>query len=173
MNDVVTKPIDPDHLYATLLKWFHVSVAHDVAVTHTLLPVTHSPLTPSLQGGDFEAMALWDASTLFCTVGDDLAVHQRLLNKFSVVACPQVDTIMKAIDAALWDIAADVSHKLKSAARTVGAVRLGAYCEAIEKAGKSADTTQCKSLASAMHTTFVQTNSAISQSLVDATSVCV
>ena len=165
MNDVVTKPIDPDHLYATLLKWFHVSVSHDIDVTHAMLPVTHSPLPTSLQEVDFEAMALWDASTLFRTVGDDLAVHKRLLNKFLVGASTQVDTIMKAIDVALWDSAADVSHKLKSAARTVGAVRLGAYCEAIEKAGKSANTTQCRSLADAMQNTFVQTNSAINKSL--------
>ena len=165
MNDVVTKPIDPDHLYATLLKWLHVSVAHDVSVVHTMLPATHSRLPTQFQGVDCEGMTLWDASTLSRTVKNDLAVQKRLLNKFLVGACTQVDTIVQAIDAALWDRAADVSHKLKSAARTVGAVRLGAYCEAIEKAAQSADTTQCQSLADEMQNTFVQTKSAISHSL--------
>jgi PAS domain S-box-containing protein len=165
MNDVVTKPIDPDHLYATLLKWLHVSVDHDIAVAHAMLPVTHSPLPTPLLRVDFEAMALWDASTLSRTVGDNLVVQKRLLDKFLIGARTQVATIVQAVDAALWDSAADVSHKMKSAARTVGAVRLGAYCEAIEKAGKSADTSQCKSLADAMQNTFVQTNSAISKSL--------
>ncbi len=165
MNDVITKPIDPEHLYATLLKWLRAPLADPAVVTHLTPSVAPRTLPTYAAAIDFESLSVWDANMLHLTVGDDPATHRRLLNKFLVSARTQVAAIMQAADGAIWDSAADISHKLKSAARTVGAMRLGAYCEALEKSGKAADTSPCKSLADALQKTFVQTNSAISQLL--------
>jgi two-component system sensor histidine kinase/response regulator len=42
--------------------------------------------------------------------------------------------------------AAEIAHKLKSSARSVGALRLGDLCEQIESAGFSADVAACSCL---------------------------
>jgi HPt (histidine-containing phosphotransfer) domain-containing protein len=40
--------------------------------------------------------------------------------------------------------AADHAHKLKSSARTAGAMRLGEWCRALEEAGRDGNESACK-----------------------------
>ena len=40
----------------------------------------------------------------------------------------------------------DLAHSLKSSARTVGALRLGEYCQVLENAGKVGNIAECSAI---------------------------
>ena len=70
-----------------------------------------------------------------------------------------------AVEACDFSAAADVAHALKSAARTVGALYLGALCEEIETAGVSADGPACRLLHQGMAQALAQAQHSIQQYL--------
>ena len=80
-------------------------------------------------------LTVWDANTLNQIVGPNPVMQNRLLDNFLMNARSYVATIRVA--AAVSDVATltDMSHKLKSAARTVGALSLGDWCQQMESAG--------------------------------------
>jgi HPt (histidine-containing phosphotransfer) domain-containing protein len=45
-----------------------------------------------------------------------------------------------------WLAVSATAHKIKSSARTIGALRLGAVCEALEREGKRGNAPQCRTL---------------------------
>ena len=76
-------------------------------------------------------------------VGDNPAMHRRLLDIFLSSSEKQVAEINAAVAADNAVTVAEVTHKLKSAARTVGALQLGELCQELETAaltGKMQDT---------------------------------
>lgn len=94
--------------------------------------------------------AVWNSHALTELVGDNPALQKRLLDKFVNNAQSQVDEMLQA--AASGDVVAvaHTAHTLKSAARSVGAMALGALCQAIENAGLAQSTLECQSLASGL-----------------------
>ena len=82
---------------------------------------------------------VWDATTLTRMVGDNPAMHRRLLDKFLLGSEEQHVAIVGAIAAGDLASAASVAHKMKSAARTIGAMRLGRLCQDLEIAGRTGD----------------------------------
>lgn len=83
--------------------------------------------------------AVWDATTLTRMVGDHPAMHRRLLDKFLLGSEEQLAAITAAVAAGDLASAATVAHKMKSAARTIGAMRLGRLCQDLEIAGRAGD----------------------------------
>ena len=161
MTDVVTKPIEPRNLYATLLKWQRASGAATAPCMDCDEPGNRALTDPSFairseQARVVDALAVWDASQLVRAVGADPVKHRRLLDKFLLGARSQVAALMLAAENGLCTEIADAGHKLKSSARTVGAMRLGGYCEAIEDAGRAGDAVACKQLAQKLEREFVQ-----------------
>ncbi len=124
MDDYLAKPLRMAELAPMLSKW----------------------LPPS----QTSALALWDVATLGDLVGDSPALQARLASKFLLNAQTQVAAILVSAQAGDWSAAADLGHALKSAARMVGALQLGALCEAIETAGSSADASGCNKLVSGL-----------------------
>jgi HPt (histidine-containing phosphotransfer) domain-containing protein len=55
-----------------------------------------------------------------------------------------------------------LAHKLKSSSRSVGAMRLGGLCEALEHAGRSGDDTRCNALTEAVQSAFAEVDALIS-----------
>jgi ABC-type nitrate/sulfonate/bicarbonate transport system substrate-binding protein/HPt (histidine-containing phosphotransfer) domain-containing protein len=106
-------------------------------------------------------LAVWDATTLTRLVGDNRAMHTRLLDKFLINGQEQVTAISVAAEADDIGIAADVAHKLKSAARAVGALRLGELCEKMETAARSCDSAACSALVEPLSEAFGATAEAI------------
>jgi HPt (histidine-containing phosphotransfer) domain-containing protein len=97
---------------------------------------------------------IWNPATLTELVGDNPDMHKRLLAKFLLNAEKQVAEITTA--AANRDSAAlaGVAHTLKSAARSVGALRLGELCQSLETAARAGDAQQCSALAARMDVAF-------------------
>jgi PAS domain S-box-containing protein len=151
MSDVLTKPVDPQKMYVTLLKWLEPAARGDLAAeaaNSAAIPNANTDAT-----GEFltQGYARWDTAVFAKMLGDDVAMQRRLLANFLPNAHNQCHAISRAVDARLWLDAANVSHRLKSAARTVGAMRLGALCEALERAGRQDDGANCQLLCRRMN----------------------
>jgi CheY-like chemotaxis protein/HPt (histidine-containing phosphotransfer) domain-containing protein len=146
MSDVLTKPVDPQKMCATLLKWLGAAAAVDAAAKPATSQVVQSASTDARGEILLQGYARWDTAVFAKMLGDDIAMQRRLLANFLPNAHNQCHAITRAVEARLWVDAANVSHRLKSAARTVGAMRLGALCEALERAGRQDDGANCQIL---------------------------
>jgi CheY-like chemotaxis protein len=132
MNDVIKKPVDPDLMFITLAKWLG-GPSHSMMEPDALVPdATHAaPLKNKLHG---DALPLWDPLALQRIVGDNSATQSRLLTKYLATAETTIQEILQALRESEWVQAAALGHKLKSSSRSVGAMQLGALCEALERA---------------------------------------
>ena len=144
MDDFLSKPLRLQELRPMLAKW---------------LPLPpDGPDANETQGPTAARIALlpsWDASMLSQLVGDNPAMHRRLLGKFMRNATRQVAAIGAAAMAGDTASVAGVAHTLKSAARTVGAMALGELSQAMETAGHAGDRPACRALAADLDRTFL------------------
>lgn len=111
MNDLISKPINPDKLLGTLAHWLNlekpdkqaapVEIAQDNVVSH-----------------DF------DLRYLLGMVGNDHALALQLLFSFVNDFADVPGEIDAAILAEQWKLAKELVHKIKGAAGTVGAMEL-------------------------------------------------
>lgn len=81
-------------------------------------------------------------------------MRHRLLEKFLRNSHEQVFAIRTAMTAGETDVVVNVSHNLKSSARTVGAMRLGELCHKLEAAGRAGDTQACVTLVECLNEVF-------------------
>ena len=110
-------------------------------------PVRLKELGPMLAKWMPPELAVWDATTLPELVGDNPAMHQRLLDKFLIHAQAQVAAIGAATDTHELNTVEGVAHTLKSAARSAGALHLGELCQALETAGQAGEAASCRAVA--------------------------
>ncbi|MES2878525.1 MAG: PAS domain S-box protein [Pseudomonadota bacterium] len=135
MDDYLSKPLRLKELGPMLAKWLPLADETPDEAADTAFPV-------------------WDATMLGQLVGDNPAMHRRLLEKFLINANEQVAAIGLAIAAGECSDVADVAHTLKSAARSVGAMALGELCQALETAGRAHDGPTCTALAEGLKLAF-------------------
>ena len=81
-----------------------------------------------------------DVNVLKALVGDDGATIREFLHDFRLSAAKIAAELRAACAAGETATAGAHAHKLKSSARSVGALALGELCAAMEKAGKGGDT---------------------------------
>ena len=143
MDDYLSKPLRLNELGPMLAKWMP-----QCAPTQPTLDdhATAAPANEEAQGLQFMHHPVWNPDTLTDLVGDNPAMHKRLLDKFLLNANDQLDAMGAAAVTGEAQVAAGVAHTLKSAARSVGALRLGAVCQAIETAGQAGDAQALRSL---------------------------
>ncbi|MBI5109042.1 MAG: PAS domain S-box protein [Rhodocyclales bacterium] len=119
MDDYLSKPVQLEKLGAVLDRW--LAAAGPVAVSSAPTP------------------AVLDVGVLGALVGDDPAVIHELLLEFRASATSIAAELSAACADGHAEAAGRAAHKLKSAARATGALRLGDICAAIEQAGRSGD----------------------------------
>ncbi|MGA2190682.1 MAG: ATP-binding protein [Steroidobacteraceae bacterium] len=119
MDDYLSKPAPLAALAAVLEKW---------------LPAAHPAMT--LQN---LSSAPVQVSVLEALVGTDPQLIQDFLQAFAVSAGRSATELAEACGKQRSKDAAEIAHKLKSSARSVGALRLGELCAAIEAAGTAGD----------------------------------
>jgi len=79
-------------------------------------------------------------------VGNNQATQSRLLDKYLLTANETIVALRSAAAADQWPQAGELAHKLKSSSRSVGAMRLGALCEALEREGRAGSPGSCQAL---------------------------
>jgi len=136
MDDFISKPFEPEHLYAMLAKWMQGHPKKGAAVNGAAppplppdVPITGTPitLTPS---GDPQVI---DLSVLARSVGNDPAKLRKFAIKFLESAQKGVAEIEAALERKDMAALSASGHRLKSSSRTVGALGFADLCHALEQ----------------------------------------
>ncbi len=128
MDDYLSKPVQLLSLKAMLQKW--------------MPDTTVEPrCTVDGKGGLLaEGAVPVDVSVLKALVGDDAETITEFLHDFRISADKIASELHEAHERGDAQLVSALAHKLKSSARSVGALALGELCAAIEQAGKASDT---------------------------------
>jgi two-component system sensor histidine kinase/response regulator len=131
MNDHVSKPIDPDALLATLMRWIKPREAVAVAIPS---PV-QSKASPAL-AGDSDSLVIpgIDTATALKRTGGNRKRYESLLNRFADSQAAAVNDIRAALTRNDSPTAQRVAHSLKGAAANLGAATLAAVAARAESA---------------------------------------
>ncbi|MFA6922189.1 MAG: ATP-binding protein, partial [Gallionella sp.] len=161
MDDYLSKPLRLNELGPMLSKWLTSPPGINIesAASAEAAWVFSGNPAPDASRAD-RSHAVWDVAMLSRMVGNNPAMHRRLLEKFLKSAQGQVDAISVAAQGDVGAVA-DVAHKLKSAARTVGAFALGELCQEIEAAGRAGDQLACGAFVEPLHEAFSAVSEAI------------
>jgi|GEM_PF-1320222 len=149
MDEFLAKPMALDELKRALEKWLPKELtpqtsehaAKAMASRHNDSPI-NSPDAPV------------DIIVLIQVVGDDARIHRSLLESFVNSANGTVADINVAVINGAIDTVAKQSHKLKSAARNMGAIKLADLCEALEGASSAGLQGKTESLLPALNRLF-------------------
>ncbi len=137
ISDYVTKPVELKTLAQKIRQWLPYR-----ADTSEAPPTTPIPSPLANDGIDFNELSKF--------VGDDPAVHARILQSFLRHTPSSLDAMDTAMSSGDSGGMRSASHKLKSSARSIGALKLGEVCESLEHAADDADWTAIERLFSAM-----------------------
>ncbi|SCY72834.1 PAS domain S-box-containing protein [Nitrosospira sp. Nl5] len=128
MDDYLSKPVQLLHLKAVLQKWLPAAKSSAQPLPTVTVPDTAvAPESPV------------DAGVLEELVGNDPAVINEFLRDFRSSSARIAADLRAASKAGEAATAGAAAHKLKSSARSVGALLLGDLCAEMEKAGKAGD----------------------------------
>jgi signal transduction histidine kinase/DNA-binding response OmpR family regulator/HPt (histidine-containing phosphotransfer) domain-containing protein len=139
MSDHVPKPVKPEVLYATLLKWLDAGApkvgagdtAPAVPVPAAAVPAAApAALPPAIPGLDME-IGLMHA-------GGRVATYLRVLDLFVDHHAADAALARAALDAGKLAELTRIAHALKSAAGTLGAMPLSAAAAALETGARAA-----------------------------------
>jgi len=146
MDEYLAKPMRMQELAPVLHKWLPVSASGAGAIvperTHNLAPIANLPV--------------WDKETLYQIVGEDATMQEQLLKVFLLNAESLSRLIFQSAILGKVRETASQAHSLKSAARMVGALKMGALCEEIESAGLENNVPTCRNLADGLETQLAQ-----------------
>jgi len=151
MDEYLAKPMRMQELAPVLHKWLPVSASGAGAIvperTHNLAPIANLPV--------------WDKETLYQIVGEDATMQEQLLKVFLLNAESLSRLIFQSAILGKVRETASQAHSLKSAARMVGALKMGALCEEIESAGLENNVPACRNLADGLETQLAQVRESI------------
>jgi HPt (histidine-containing phosphotransfer) domain-containing protein len=150
MDGHVTKPIDPDQLFATLMKWIK-PVAERAAVPKP--PVIDAPPEPDKALPDEaelpESLAGFDLAAGLARLMGNKRLYRKLLIDFGAKYGGVADEIREALEVKDFEQAHSLVHNLKGLAGNLEAKDLQAATVAMEKLvkGQSEETVSEKELA--------------------------
>jgi len=139
MDDYLSKPVQLVNLKAMLAKWLPTAAAgHSPGVGRALSAgVKTCRAEPDLQLPASSVPV--DVNVLKKLVGDDEATIRDFLHDFRISAARIAVELRTACEAGQAAATGALAHKLKSSARSVGALALGELCAGMEQAGKAGD----------------------------------
>ncbi|MGE0808159.1 MAG: response regulator [Burkholderiaceae bacterium] len=134
-NGFLTKPTPLVELSAMMHRWLPPPLAGDPE--HRPQAGAAGDAAPA-DAGEPAANAV-DLGVLKALVGEDPAVIGELLDEFKLSLAEAAGQMRVAVHAGRVSTVTAVAHKLKSSARAVGALQLGATCDRIEQAGRAGE----------------------------------
>ncbi|MEI6055926.1 MAG: response regulator, partial [Lentisphaerota bacterium] len=140
MNDHITKPIDPDVLFRTLVKW--IKPMNRAYFEPAQAPSQDKPK----QVFNFEALRDIDTKVGLSRLGENENFYGNILMRFYKENKDSLDNIKTALAAKDIDTARRVAHTLKGTSGNIGAVGLQEASMELEEALKSNDSTKTNDL---------------------------
>ncbi|SDY94668.1 ATP-binding protein [Nitrosomonas sp. Nm33] len=133
MNDYLSKPVQLQQLKVTLEKWMPAP--------------EYKPVVPAEQAAGSQAITpVVDVGILEALVGNDPATIREFLQDFRTNTSEIGEQLRDAARKNQFDLIKAAAHKLKSSARSVGAMMLGEWCAKIEQAAKDSNEKELASL---------------------------
>ena len=129
MDDILVKPADLSALKAKLGQLLPLPSMHSEAE----MPAA----TPIPQPGTLKQVL--DRAILRELSGGDAAMEKRILLRFRAANQPDGGALVQAVAARDAKAVAHLAHRIKGAARMIGATEYALACEALEQAGRSMD----------------------------------
>ena len=138
MNDHVSKPIDPDALFATLLRWAEPKpkpaseTIPSAAQTESAKPAQESPL-PQIAGVN--------VADGLNRVAGNRKLYLKLLSQFAAQQADAATQIAAALDAGDRKVAERLAHTVKGVAGNLGITDVQSSAQTLEKAIREAQDT--------------------------------
>ena len=152
MDDFIAKPIFPDQLYLTLTKWVTARADTEIRLDTEInegIPEATSPTVSSTENTT-EKPSIDQPNIDLSILGQIVNNDPDKIRKFALMFLETAgDTLVEMDDAYTREDTAAISHlghKLKSSAKTVGALGVAEICQALEYAGKANDMSELQKL---------------------------
>jgi len=123
-DEIISKPVELEELRHALEKWIPREITKQIA-SDVIIP-----------NGENLGSAI-DLKVLHQSVGNKPDTHRKLLSSFVASLPESVGDIEDAFSWRNHEKLAEAAHKLKSSARSMGALKLGDICQALETAGRN------------------------------------
>ncbi len=133
MNDHLTKPIDPDALFAAVARWAKPASAQEAIALVDPKPATPESFIPSIEGVDI--------TDGLKRVGGNARLYRSLLHQFCVKQSETDIQIAEALHGGDRETAERLAHTLKGIAGTIGMSELQAKAANVEQAIRQGDVT--------------------------------
>jgi HPt (histidine-containing phosphotransfer) domain-containing protein len=134
MDDYMTKPVAIPVLVERLQRWLPHLKSVEPAPQHDAATLDHEPLAL-----DPRAPEVLDRSVLAALSGGDAAVEAEILEDFINSCRTDVLALQGHGEPADLALLASDAHRIKGAARLVGALQLAAAAEVVEVAARNVD----------------------------------
>lgn len=134
MNDFLSKPIAPAQLYATLGKWLKHSLPASTPALQQCADASGciNPPHTFIESMLSSDPAIIDLSVLAKMMDDDPGKIHKFAHKFLEAADKTMLEIEEALARGDMTTLATLGHRMKSAARAVGAMGFAEHCQALE-----------------------------------------
>jgi signal transduction histidine kinase/CheY-like chemotaxis protein/HPt (histidine-containing phosphotransfer) domain-containing protein len=133
MNDHVAKPIDPDALFAALLRWIKPRNA-DSTSNDPIPPIPILVASPTDPDSDALVITGIDTKSALRRTGGNRRRYESLLRRFAEPSAGAVEEIRAALAVGDTSTAARAAHSLKGAAANLGAAGLAEVAAKAEAA---------------------------------------
>ena len=126
MNDLITKPIDPRHLYSVLSKWLNTTHVTRVPIASTMVQEARTTSSPDPPG--------FDVGSSLKRLRGDRTLYRDLLTWFSERHCDAAEEIQSALQEDRVEQARRLAHTLQGVAGNIGARDLQIAAGDLERA---------------------------------------